>query len=131
MRVRYLPCLVVLAGCSFTDGAASGTRLGDGNADATCRFSSQFDTCSLSGTNDLVLSGTNTYDTNTGTLMMGVTPIVVTHVVLAGGAGNVDAIVVHDFTMTAGAQLRATGMLPLAIVAFGSASLQAGALVDL
>ena len=132
--MRWVPAVVLFAGCSFTHGEASETGTFDSPppVDAPgCNFSSQFDTCSLTASGDLTLSGSNSYDTNTGTLTENGTAMSVMHVVLAGQEGNVDALVVHDFHMTSGAQLRATGMLPLAIVATGSATLDAAALIDL
>ena len=125
-----------VAACSFTHGSAgiamdgsAGVR--DGAPDAACAFSTQLDTCGLSGTDDLTLTGANTYDTDSGTLMMGGTPLAVTHVQLAALEGPVDAIVVHDFHMTPASSLRATGSLPLAIVAFGAATLDGSAVIDL
>jgi hypothetical protein len=131
--MRCLPALALLAGCSFTHGESVGRGpLDASTSDASaCSFSSQFDTCSLTATGDLTLSGSDTYDASTGMLTENGVTTVLTHVVVAAQEGNVDAIVVHDFHMTSGAQLRVTGMLPLAIVATGSATLDGAALIDL
>jgi len=124
--------LVLVAACSFrTHEGASSDAMGGDDApliDAqSCQFSSQTDTCALGNpSNDLTLSGSNSYDTDTGLLDANPAP----HMRLMGQEGPFDAIIVHDFHMTLGASLRATGSLPLGIIAFGSITLDATTVID-
>ena len=123
--------LVLIAACSFKTHEVAST---DGGGDAAplidapmCQFSSQTDTCALGNpTNDLTLSGSNTYDTDTGLLDGLAAP----HMHLTGQAGTFDAIIVRNFHMTLGSSLRATGSLPLGIIAIGSINLDATTLID-
>ncbi len=93
-------------------------------------FASQFDTCMFAVDEDLTLSGTITYDTGTHELTVDEEMMPVAHRTLAAGAGDVDAIFAHNVQLAAGAQLRATGVLPLAIVANGNVTLEDGAMID-
>jgi hypothetical protein len=119
---------VALCACSFRMNAA-GTDAGDGAIpDALdCQFSSQTDTCALGmPQNDLILSGSNSYDTDAGTLNGSAAP----HMRLTGKEGPFDAILVRDFHMTLGATLRATGSLPFAVIAFDQIILDGNTRID-
>jgi hypothetical protein len=124
--------LALVAACSFkTHEVASSDAMGDAAApgiDApSCDFSSQTDTCALGNpNNDLTLSGSNTYDTDTGLLNGVAAP----HMRITGREGPFDAIIVRNFHMTLGATLRATGSLPLGVIAIGSINLDATTLID-
>jgi hypothetical protein len=126
--MKYLLPLA-LGACSFHMNATS-TDGGDDAAtpDATdCQFSSQTDTCALGmPQNDLVLSGTNAYDTDTGMLNGAPAP----HMRLDGMAAPFDALLVRDFHMTLGATLRATGSLPFAVIAFDQVILDGNTRID-
>ncbi|HSN25930.1 MAG TPA: hypothetical protein VLT45_06575, partial [Kofleriaceae bacterium] len=125
--MKYL--LVLVAGCSFS---AAGAPSPDGAAGAdgpeVCHtFSTQLDTCALgTPTNDLTLSGSNTYDTDTGLLNGLDAP----HMGFNGQAGPIDALIARDVHFTLGAALRATGSKPLAIIAVGSITLDGNTLID-
>ncbi len=125
--MKYL--LVLVAGCSFSargdqspDGAA-----GPDAADVCHTFSTQLDTCALgTPSNDLTLSGSNTYDTDTGLLDGLDAP----HMGFNGQAGPIDALIARDVHFTLGASLRATGSKPLAIIAVGTLTLDGMTLID-
>jgi hypothetical protein len=128
--MKYL-VLVLVAACSFrTHEGASSDAGGDAPPpiDAIdCQFSSQTDTCALDDPgSELTLSGSNSYDTDTGLLNGNPAH----HMQLMGQAGPFDAIIVHDLHMTLGASLRATGSLPLGIIAFGTITIDATTLID-
>jgi hypothetical protein len=120
--------LALLGACSFRMNATT-TDAGDAappDAD-DCQFSSQTDTCALGlPQNDLVLSGDNTYDTDAGTLNGVPAP----HMQLTGEEGPFDALLVRDFHMTLGATLRATGSLPLSVIAFDQIILDGNTRID-
>jgi hypothetical protein len=125
--MKYLLTLGLCA-CSFRMNAA-GTDASDGTTiDAlACQFSSQTDTCALGmPQNDLVLSGSNSYDTDTGMLNGMAAP----HMRLTGKEGPFDALLVRDFHMTLGATLRATGSLPLGVIAFDQIILDGNTRID-
>jgi len=132
-----LPPLFGAAGCSFQSGQLPPDAIGDPIPDAvdappTCTsFSSQVDTCGLTESmQDLTLTGMNTYDTAAGTLVAGSSPIAIERMQVAGKAGPIELVVVRDLHMTANARLRASGTMPLAILAFGTITLDAGAVID-
>ncbi len=137
MRAWLLLSLLAAA-CSFDHGTVPDDATGDGSGSdidvpAGCvSFSSQFDTCGLAkGELDLTLTGETTYNTDTGALIaQGAVMVDVMRMQLAGKAGPVEVVVVRDFRMMANASLRATGALPLAILAFGSITIEAGAAID-
>jgi hypothetical protein len=127
--LKYL-LLALLAACSFQPRAA-----GTGGIDAPgvmidapgCHtFSSQTDTCALGSANDLTLSGSNSYDTDTGELNGSAVP----HTTFIGQAGPIDVLVVHDFHMTLDATLRAVGGTPFGVIATGSILLDGMTLID-
>jgi hypothetical protein len=136
-RVALL--LALVAGCGFEHGAL-GTDAGAGSGSADARgpdgppgcvsFASQLDTCTLTGEGDLTLSGTNTYDTTTGRLLADTTPVAITRMQIQGDAGPIELLVVHDFHITANARLKAIGMQPLGILAYGTITLDTGAIID-
>jgi hypothetical protein len=127
--------LLTLAACSFQHGTVPDVEVDampDLDAPPTCvSFSSQFDTCGLAPNDmDLTLTGKNTYNTSTGTLLAGTTTVTVMRMQLAGKAGPVEVVLVRDFHMTANSALRATGSMPLAVLAFGSITIDGGAAID-
>jgi hypothetical protein len=125
--VKYF-LLALVTACSFQPRAAEPNGGADAAIDsAACRsFSTQFDTCALGSARDITLSGSNTYDTDTGELDG--TPI--THTTFTGQAGPIDALFVHDFHMTLAATLRATGSKPFAVIATGSIVLDGMTVLD-
>ena len=136
MRVWLWLFVLGAAGCSFEHGQVApqdgAIEIDAIDAPPSCKtFSSQLDTCAMSeSTVDLTLTGMNTYDTTTGMLTTGANPIPVTRINIAGKAGPLEVVLVRDFHMTANARLRATGSMPLAIVAFGTITIDAGAVID-
>jgi hypothetical protein len=129
--VKVAVVLTVLAACSFDHGEVPGPSTdADTDGIACTSFSTQVDTCALTGDQDLTLTGTNTYDTTMGTLNAGTTPVAITRMRLVGNAGQLETLIVHDFHMAANAQLRAVGNAPLAIVAFGTITLDGSSLID-
>jgi hypothetical protein len=112
--------------------AAVGALGGCGFSSPPCATGgSQFDTCLVGVGDDLMLSGsTITYDTTTHELRVDGAVVAATHMTLAAKAGDVDAIVANNVRLAAGAQLRATGIVPFAIIASGSVTLEDGASID-
>lgn len=123
MREWVLLC--GLAACSFRHGELSANGAID---TSSCQsFSSQLDTCAFAGISDFTLTGKTTYDTTQGVL----TPsVAITRMSLVGKAGPIEVIFARNVRITAGAALRATGALPLAIVAYGAITIETGALID-
>jgi len=113
----------VLGGCGFSSPSAKST-------DACETFASQFNTCMLTFDRDLTLSGTVTYDTTMHELTVDGATMPVVHMMLGTGAGDVDAIFANNVRLASGAQLRATGALPFAIVANASVTLEDGTMID-
>ena len=130
--MRWVLSLIVLGACAFEprgaaddggddrDDAGGG---GDGAGPDACVGASWLDTCALpppAGALILDGPGTYTYDTDSGELHDAQDERVDhTSVVVAGGEGDVRVIVASAVTIGAGAELRATGDLPLAIHAHG------------
>lgn len=113
-----LGCLGLLEGCGFSSPPCES-------------FALQLATCPLLVfSDDLVLSGTLTYDTDKHELLVDKAPMTVAQMTLTTLAGDVDAIVAHNVRLTAGAQLRAIGPKPFAIVGSGSITLEDGASID-
>ncbi len=119
----------ICGGCGFSSPAPRSTT-DAGGSNACESFASQFDTCGLVLEGDLTLSGTITYDTAMHELKVDSVMMSVMHMTLGTGAGDVDAIFAHNLRLAAGAKLRAIGMLPFAIVASGSITLEDGAMID-
>lgn len=132
--MKSVALLVVLAGaCSFEHG----TLLTSSDAAPTpdgppgcVSFSSQVDTCTVTAGANLDLSGMNTYDTTTGTLLAGSSQQSITRMAAQGKAGPIEVLLVHDLHLATNARLRATGNVPLAIIASGTITLDAGAIID-
>ncbi|HUJ61690.1 MAG TPA: hypothetical protein VLX92_24470, partial [Kofleriaceae bacterium] len=128
-------CCCLAVGCSFSHGTSSSDAAGGANrADAAgdapeCAFSLLVDTCTLTPGMDLILSGDHTYATDQSTLDGA--PVAATHMRLSTPTGTVEALIVGKLELTANAKLRVTGSLPIAIVAFDTAQLDGGALIDL
>lgn len=115
-------------GCGFSSSPSSGD---DQPGMGTCKsFASQVDTCQLTFDGDLMLLGNMTYDTGLHELRVNGTMMPVPHMTLATQAGDVDAILAHNVRITSGAGLRATGVLPFAIIASGSVMFDDGASID-
>jgi hypothetical protein len=137
MRARFWQFFVAasLSGCSFEHGVAPDRPDASVEIDSgmSCTsFSSQLDTCALSpATDNVTLTGQNTYDTTTGTLMAGTTPVPITRMQVMGKAGPIELLLVNDFHMTANSGLRAVGDLPLAILAFNMIAIDGSAILDL
>jgi hypothetical protein len=128
--------LYLLAACSFEHGTPSAdidaaVVLPD-SAEGCTSFSSQVDTCMLAPSDqDITLTGANTYDTTMGKLMAGSNPVAITRMQVAGKAGLIELMIVRDFRLMANAKLRATGDVPLAILAFGKIAIDGSAQVDI
>jgi hypothetical protein len=138
MRARLL-WLGLVVGCSFHPGATGDdvhpgddARIDTIPIDGCSSFSQQLDTCVQPVGDDLTLSGKNGFDTDTGILTTAAGPITVATapVTLTTNAVEVQAIFVHDLTLSSSAILRGIGTRPLAIVATGTVTLGDGSLVD-
>lgn len=117
------------------DGASTDASLPGPPSDGCATFSRQLDTCTLSLTMDLDVSGAAIYNTDTHELRVTdqVVPVARATIDVQGTAA--DAILAHDVTLRSGALLRAVGnqpagALPLAIVASGNVTLEDGASID-
>ena len=124
--MKYL--VVFVAACSFSARSGHSPDGATPDSPGPCQtFSTQLDTCALgTPTNDLTLSGSNTYDTDTGLLNGLAAP----HMPFTGQAGPMDALIARDVHLTLGASLRATGSKPLAIIAIGTLTLDSMTLID-
>jgi hypothetical protein len=92
-------------------------------------FSSQFDTCTLPLTGDLVIDGGASFDTSSLRLeVAGSQPV--ERMKLATHTDDVGAILAHDVRIAAGATLVGNGSAPMAIVASGRIMIERGALID-
>src|SRR5689334_18061276 len=127
--MRSTAALVFAAGCTFHP--ADPPAAPDGSAIPGCAsFSQQLDTCTLPPTQPLELSGRRTFDTNTGSLFRGATPIPVDTVTIATPAGELKAIVASTVVIDPSTQLRADGARGFAIVATDAIQLMTGAVID-
>jgi hypothetical protein len=122
--------VVMLGLLTGLGGAGAFGGCGFSSPGCEASFASQVDTCTLVLEGDLSLSGTITYDTGPHELKVDGASIPVAHMTLMAGAGEIDAILAHNVRLTAGAKLRAIGMLPFAIVASGSITLEDGSSID-
>jgi hypothetical protein len=116
-----------LADADVGDGAGPGP-----GSEGCTSFATQVDTCMLSSTKELVLSGMVTYNTSTGVLMMGGAPIVVDHMVIMpkGSDEPIDVIYAQNVRLDANTTLSAIGSRILGIVASETITLGAGAVID-
>src|ERR1041385_1579439 len=115
MRLAVIASFV--AGCSFHhgeltsvdgDGGADG-RSSDGRPDACVSFSSHLDTCTeaVAPGGPLVLTGSNTYNTDDFSLDTPSGAVTVPHDVLTMSTGDqIVVILVPSFSLSTGAQLR-------------------------
>jgi hypothetical protein len=123
---------LIVAGCRFHPGAGvDGAPGDDGSIDvafegiAPCvSYSSQLDTCmvgpGMGGGGALVLTGNNTYDTDTNTLHDNLgNDTNPPHVVVAGMAGPIDVLFVDGFTLAPAATLRVDGNNAFGIASTG------------
>ena len=115
------------SGRRYYDGAAEMS----GECTACTSFGRQLDTCMLMrATDPLVLSGANSYNTDTHVLTTPGGEVSPTHVVADQGTGAaLDLLIVGSFTLSAGAMLRVDGQAGFGIVAFES--IQIDGLIDL
>lgn len=99
--------------------------------DACTSFAGQLDTCAMALAGDLTLPMNAVFDTDAQKLFVNGVEVPVAHAMI-NTAADVDsvAILVHDFRLPENVALRATGSLPLAIVASGSIILSKGASID-
>jgi hypothetical protein len=132
--MRVAASMLFLAACSFQEGTPADPGVGGGSTpDApSCGFSTEIDTCSLASApqGDLVVSGTLAYDTDSHVLTAGGSPFAVAHARVMTAQGPLELIIANDVHLLPNTQLRATGAVPLGIVAFGSMAIDANALVD-
>jgi hypothetical protein len=121
--------------CSAKFGCPDGMRCNasslvceDANLPCTS-FSSQFDTCTLPPAADLVIEGEASFDTASLQLFADGSKAVA-RMTLHTQARDVGAILAHDVRIAAGATLVASGNAPMAIVASGRITIEAGASID-
>lgn len=133
--MKFSVVLSVLAACSFEHGEVPPPLL-DGapsvESPPTCKtFSSQLDTCAYEPpTVDAMISGAATYNTDTGVLTSGESSVDVTHMTVQGNAGPIDAVFFRDVRIMANTKLRVTGSLPLALIAYGTTTVEQAAVID-
>jgi hypothetical protein len=132
--VKLAAVLVLVGACSFEHGEVptliDATPAVD-SPPGCMSFSSQLDTCATPApTLDAVISGTSTYNTDTGVLMNGGTMVALTHMTVQGKAGPMDVAMFRDVRLIANTKLRVTGTLPLAIIAYGTVTLEQSTLID-
>ena len=122
--------LTLLAACEYTPGVG-GPASDASSPDGPCAtFSSLLDTCVLPDGDPLTLSGALRFDTNTGDLFAGATPIEVATQTFATPSGEIKAILGSTIILAADARLRAEGSRGFAILAMASIELETGALID-
>ncbi len=151
--MRYVVMLfVTFAGCGFSGSAATdgdsdpdgddAVDVTDGDMDDAdgdtppidgppCEsYSSIFDTCSLTHGGALVLTGENTFDTDSRELVHDDTPITVTAVQQSVAGGQVALILAESIRLDPGAVLRVVGSLPFGLAAQQTIELGDGAAID-
>jgi len=122
-RIAILAWLSAVVACGRVPAASE--------PDAGCvSFASQLDTCVLDLQRDLTLSGIITYDTVIHDLRVNGAVLALTHAAVPAKAGDVDAVLAHDVQIMPSATLRVTGALPFAIIASGSVTIGAAAVID-
>jgi len=143
MRLVILSVLVV--GCRFSAPAADidappgvdpdapvDMRLPDA-PDVCVTFSNQLDTCTVAPPGGiggpLELAGTNSYDTDTGSLQTPSGTSILPHLIVTGPAGMIALIFVSSFSLAEGGRLRVDGALPVGIVVTGTVLI--GGTIDL
>jgi hypothetical protein len=133
--VKFAVVLSVLAACSFEHGEVpipvDSPPIVDESPPGCMSFSSQLDTCAFERpTLDSMISGAASYNTDTGVLTSGESTVDMTHMTVQGNAGPMDAVFVRDVRFMANTKLRVTGSLPLAIIAYGTVTLEQATLID-
>jgi hypothetical protein len=129
--MRRLLALCGLLGCSFDPNDAPIASVDAPPPDEVCTtFSEQLDTCALPAAGPLELSGMLAFDTNTGRLFRGATPIAVDTATLMTPAGEIKAILASSVVITADTVLRADGSRPFAIIATDAIMLEREAVID-
>jgi hypothetical protein len=123
---------LLLAGCAYTapDAPTSADAMPADTTAVCASFSTMTDTCALPPGSPLTLSGILTFDTNTGDLFAGATPIDVATMTLMTPSGEIKAILASTVLFAADTQLRATGARGLAIIASKSIMLSANTSID-
>lgn len=120
----------VLAACEY-DPAVSDPSPDASSPDGPCAtFSSFVDTCAMPDGEPLTLSGSLRFDTNTGDLFDGATPIAVTTQTVTTPSGEIKAILGSAIVLAADTKLRAEGTRGFAIIATDSIQLDNGAVID-
>jgi len=127
LRYRTGFAIAMLAGCAFDP------PIGDSDepdVEACDSFSQQLDTCALPAGKPLAFAGTLTFDTASGQLLDGTTPLPVDSVSLATQGGEVQAIVATTVMFAPGAMIRAIGPRGFAIVASDTITIADSARID-
>lgn len=123
--------LTLVAACEYTPAVGELSPDASSPSDAPCTtFSSFLDTCALPAGAPLTLSGALRFDTNTGDLFDGATPIAVTTQTFTTPSGEIKAILGSAIVLAAGTSLRAEGARGFAIIATDSIQLENGAVID-
>jgi len=119
------------AACSFRSAEHSGGSDDDGDDGACASFLMQLDTCKLQNAFPLTISGSQTFDTDTGVLKnsMNIETTVSSQVVTTLGA-EMRVLVASVVLFSPGATLRAQGVRGLAIVASDTITISANARID-
>jgi hypothetical protein len=122
--------LVSCFGCGFKSSAVSGDGSLDGTPSIDAADAPVLDGPDAPAGDDLVLSGTVTYDTGSHTLKVNNVTTPAMHMTITVGADSFDAIVAHDVHLVLGTSLKATGGAPLVIVAQHDITIDANASID-
>ncbi len=147
MKLGVVLACALTAGCGFSspkageqpdgvavammEAAVVATTAAGGTPDACVTFSSQLDTCRLSGLSPLTLAGTLTFDTDAGTLKdSGGATIAVTTMPFSTLGGDVRAIARPPSCFSRTPTLSAVGSRGLAIIATDRITLEMGASID-
>jgi hypothetical protein len=117
------------------DGVSTDASLPGPSPDGCTTFSRQLDTCTLSLTMDLDVSGAAIYNTDTHELRIADQIVPVARATIAAAGDAIDAILAHDVTLRNGAVLRAvgnqpSGAPPFAIIASGNVTIENAASID-
>ncbi|HWU88333.1 MAG TPA: hypothetical protein VN253_13700 [Kofleriaceae bacterium] len=128
-----LALICTLAACTFGSPPSAEPDAGADPVpmpDACASFSSQLDTCALEHQIPLELSGDLMFDTDTGVLTRNGASVTVVSKIVPTLGGEVRALLATSVLFRNTARLRAVGTRGFAIVASGSITLQAGAVID-
>ncbi|HEY1552574.1 MAG TPA: hypothetical protein VGG28_32320, partial [Kofleriaceae bacterium] len=123
---RVLAIAGYVAGCSFSPHEAGDGGIGTGSdsgvpLDACRSITDQFDTCMFGSGADLTIDDNDTYDTDTGMLVLGTGVVIkLADQRVSTPAGMIDLIAAHDFQVADTKSLTVSGTLALAIFATGT-----------